>query len=331
MPKRFLDFFGADGNCPFPSVCLRLDDILRERPPSGVPQGHCILCLELAELRESHILPAFAFRWLRDSSGTGHIRNTSQVNVRVQDGVKRYWMCSKCEGRLGEFERRFAGELFRPYLHNTRTLYPYGGWLNRFCASLSWRVLRFHRDENHLSSWDPQALGYVTQALETWADLLRGNRSNPGVHEQHLLPLDEIESTTIGGLPRNINRYLMRVVDMDVLKSRDSICTYAKLGRFVIIGFVHEPNPRHWQGSKVHANEGIVEPKHYRLPRPLWDYIDQRARRTLALMEGISEPQRAKVEDSFRQNTDRYLGSDAYLADLADFELHGDDMFSSRE
>jgi hypothetical protein len=41
-----------------------------------MPKGRCRLCYAESELQLSHILPAFAIRWLRDSSGTGHVRRS---------------------------------------------------------------------------------------------------------------------------------------------------------------------------------------------------------------------------------------------------------------
>jgi len=63
-------------------------------------EGTCRLCGTHATLHLSHVVPAFVFRWLRKTSGTGHIRSTEEPNLRVQDGMKRFWFCSACEERL---------------------------------------------------------------------------------------------------------------------------------------------------------------------------------------------------------------------------------------
>ena len=112
-----------------------------------MPRGTCILCGQEADLQLSHILPAFAFRWMRESSGNGHIRLGMEPNQRVQDESKRHWMCSKCERRLNWSETRFSRKLFHPYLAASHKPLPYSRWLIHFCTSLSWRVLRFYRDE----------------------------------------------------------------------------------------------------------------------------------------------------------------------------------------
>jgi hypothetical protein len=120
--------------------------------------GTCRLCGNQADLRQSHIIPAFVFRWLRDTSGTGHIRTSDEPNLRVQDGLKRPWLCGLCEERLNRSETEFATNIFHPYLTNSGARLRYAAWLMHFCTSLSWRVLRHYLEDNHLKEWDPEAL-----------------------------------------------------------------------------------------------------------------------------------------------------------------------------
>jgi len=47
----------------------------------------CAFCGEHKDLKVSHVLPAFVFRWLRGRSGSGHLRDTDNPNRRVQDGL----------------------------------------------------------------------------------------------------------------------------------------------------------------------------------------------------------------------------------------------------
>ncbi len=295
-----------------------------------MPRGTCILCSKEADLQLSHILPAFAFRWMRESSGNGHIRLGMQPNQRVQDGPKRYWMCSECEGRLNWSETLFSRELFYPYLAASGKPFRYSRWLIHFCVSLSWRVLRFYRDEIGLKDWDMEALTRVDQAEIAWRDLLLGKRQHPGSFQQHMLPLDRIESVT-GNMAPNINRYLTRAIDMDICRGGKAIFTYAKLGRFIVLGFVHEPNPHHWRGTKVHGNEGILEPKKYVLPKPFGDYLNHKAKRMAQLLDSVSDKQHAKIDTAFRQGASRFVGSDAFQAMLADIAMFGDEAFSKRE
>lgn len=293
-------------------------------------QDTCRLCQQQAELQNSHILPAFVFRWLKESAGNGHIRYGMEPNQRVQDGHKRYWLCAACEGRLSLSETSFATNLFHPYLEASGKQFYYSRWLMHFCTSLSWRVLRFYLEETNLKDRSAEFLAHVEKAERIWRELLLGERPHPEAFQQHILPLDQIQSTS-GKLAPNINRYLMRAVDMDICRGDKTIFTYTKLGRFIVLGFVHEPNPNQWRGTKVNANKGFVGPKEYVLPRAFGEYLNEKAHRMAELLNSVSEKQQTKIDGAFRKNVDRYVESDAYQAMLADVSMFGDAAFSKRD
>lgn len=291
--------------------------------------GTCRLCNTTTELQLSHILPAFTYRWLRESSGNGHIRSSTDPNVRVQDGLKLYWLCAACELLFSRNETAFAGRLFHPYIKDGGRVYPYTNWLLSFCTSVSWRVLRFYLDEGHLTDWDAEAIALVSETEQTWREFLLGKRANPGKFQQHLLPLDMISETSADFAP-NINRYLMRAIHMDFCRGSKSIFTYSKLGRFLIIGIVHEPNQGHWKGTKVHATHGYVEPRKYVVPRALAGYWTDKAKNMRSALASMSEKQHEKVDKAFRANIDKFIGSDAFIAMQADIDMFGNDAFTPR-
>lgn len=295
-----------------------------------MPTGTCRLCNAEASLQLSHILPSFAYRWLRESSGNSHIRSSVEPNLRVQDGLKRHWLCANCEELFSKSETAFAGQLFHPYISASNKSYRYSRWLLHFCTSVSWRVLRFYTDEKHLENWEPEAAAHVSAAEAVWREFLLGERPNPGPFQQHLLPLDQVENTT-GELAPNINRYLMRAIHMDLCRGGRNIFTYSKLGRFIVFGFVHEPNMERWRGTRVHANEGFVEPRKYVLPKALGDYLNEKAGKIASALNSVSDRQQSKINTAFRENIDRFVGSDAHTAMEADIRLFGDDAFSKRQ
>jgi hypothetical protein len=246
----------------------------------------CRLCGTQTELRISHIIPAFVFRWLRESSGNGHIRMGAEPNLRVQDGLKRPWLCAACEERLNRSETEFANKLFYPYLAASGNRIRYSEWLIHFCTSLSWRVLKLYLEDGHLKEWERQALDRAAEAEIAWRVVLLGTSPHAGRFEQHILPLDRIASTT-GTLAPNINRYLMRAIDIDICRGSEMIFTYTKIGRFIVLGFVHEPNPKHWRGTKVNANQGFVEPNKYVLPAAFGSYLNEKALHILTQPEHL--------------------------------------------
>lgn len=295
-----------------------------------MPKGRCRLCDVESELQLSHVLPAFAIRWLRESSGTGHIRTAKSPNLRVQDGEKRHWLCISCEGLLGQSETTFAGELFHPYTNNESAQFDYGAWLLRFCVSVSWRVLLFHKEGTSLQSYAPDAIARLNEAESTWRAFLLGREPNPGPFQQHLLPLNGIAeiSSQPDNLSSNINRYFMRTIDMDLLRGRNMNYVYSKLGRFVILGFIREDRPNHWKGTKVHVRKGRIEPRTYIVPRGVFGYMNTRARSVAEGYSGISPRQAAKIDQAYRANIDNYIGSDEFVAMENDRRMFGDSAFT---
>jgi hypothetical protein len=225
----------------------------------------CRLCGTVAPLQLSHLLPAFVFRWLRESAGGGHLRSSVSPNQRVQDGEKRYLLCSSCEQLFGRSEKLFADRIFYPYLQDEGGTYAYGPWLNRFCTSVSWRVLRASLEDQHLHQWEPGAIEAAYAAEQHWRECLLGMLPHPGPYQQHLLPFSQIANAG-AELPTNINRYLTRAIQMDLCQGTGTTFTFAKLGRFAIIGFIRGPKPGEWRGTKIHANQGLINPRKYTVP-----------------------------------------------------------------
>jgi hypothetical protein len=198
-----------------------------------------------------------------------------------------------------------------------------------FCTSLSWRTLKYYLDEGHLNEWEQEALTRAQAAELAWRAVLLGTAPHAGACEQHIIPLDQIESST-RELAANINRYLMRAIHMDICRGSQSVFTYSKIGRFVILGFVHEPRFNQWKGTKVNANEGWIEPRKYVLPKAFGDYLNKKARDMVENLDRISDRQFKKIDQAFHQNIESYVESDAFKAMNADVEMFGKDAFSKR-
>ena len=294
-----------------------------------MPQGTCRLCKREAELQLSHIVPAFVYRWLRESSGNGFLRTTATPNLRVQDGPQEHWLCADCEARFGRDEASFATQLFHPYLAASGNRFLYGPWLLRFCASVSWRNLQLQLEHKTDQDFTENQRNWIQEAESTWRQYLLEEIDHPGRFRQFLLPLDRIESAR-EDLPPNINRYLMRAIDIDMCHGGETIFTYSKLGRFVILGFINEPNPNHWVGGRVNANEGSVEPRHYVMPAQFGTYIMGKAEIVRQSMQGVSDRQRAKIDKAFHANADNIVGSDFFEAMQADVEMFGPEAFTPR-
>lgn len=288
-------------------------------------KGVCRLCAQGAELQLSHILPSFVFKWLKKD---GFIRHGSKINQRVQDGAKEYWLCSECEGRLGTWESKFSDSIFSPLSYgDALPTIAYGDWLIKFCTSISWRSLQYLQDHARLAHFSTGQLDQAQRALKIWADVTLGKRDHPGEFEQHLIPFGPIKNMRNIAFPPNINRYLLRAVEIDAGCSQSTSFVFSKLGRIGILGFIDLRKPKHWVGTRVRLRGGKIEPRKYVLPIQFGDYLADRARRLWDALEGMSALQNKKVEATFRTNIDRFAKSQLFQALEHDVKLFGDAAF----
>jgi hypothetical protein len=74
---------------------------------------HCALCLNLREVRQSHIIPEFMFRPLYDKKHRfyGISSIVSKPNRLYQKGLRERLLCTDCEQRLSRHER-YASAVF---------------------------------------------------------------------------------------------------------------------------------------------------------------------------------------------------------------------------
>jgi hypothetical protein len=284
-------------------------------------EDYCLLCNRLSQLQLSHVLPAFTFRWQKKSGS--HIRHSATINQRVQDGAKEYWLCVDCEHLFNEWETKFANAIFHPTNVDGVPSISYGDWLLKFCASVSWRCLLHLRQQTALAELTPEQRRLTDQAQKTWAEFIRGEREHPGVFEQHLVPFGPVTASPGTDLPPNINRYLLRVIEIDFARSASTMFVYSKFGRFAILGFEQLKYPKRWVGSKVRLRGGTLKPREYVFPTQFGEYLADRARRVWVAMDRISEPQHRKIDEAIRSDFDRFANTDLFKAIQLDVEMFG--------
>lgn len=287
----------------------------------------CRLCGSREALQKSHIIPAFIFKWLKETSATGHIRFGEQPNRRVQDGYKIPMLCRRCESAFSALETQFSKQIFHPYAE-TRTLeIDYGEWLHDFCVSVSWRVLHMVWERTALDHCSSEQTANASTALSEWKSYLNGESSNIEGFEQHLLPLDAVGSVDGGALPANINRYFLRTVDVDFVVGERSGFVYSKLGPMIVIGFTYQANSAEWVGTKVSRGRGKLGPRAYRLPSGFADYVVGQAEKFANIHIRLSDKQREVINSSAMSNLERVSKSASFEAMQHDVGMFGDAAF----
>ena len=80
---------------------------------SPTPQT-CRLCGTQGPVLESHVLPAFVGRWLKETSATGFLRGYVVPDRRMQDFPTARLLCGACEQRFSPLRRNLRSGSFYP-------------------------------------------------------------------------------------------------------------------------------------------------------------------------------------------------------------------------
>ena len=290
-----------------------------------VPVDACPLCGSPHLEARSHIIPAFVFDYLKESSGTGFMRSFPAPNLRVQDGVKQPLLCNEHENLLSRSEGDVAQRLFRPYHADTSIVVSYDAWLVHFCASLCWRVL-FIFSRLGLNNCNSEQKALVEQALDRWKEVILGHTTDVGLFELHLVRMDVMKSASGSIWPPNMNRYLARAIEMDVAATPSSAFVFVKLCKLIFVGFIQMKYPQEWINTRIEAT-GVIQPGYSGVPTMFGTFLAEHARHMGELQAQISEKQKAKILASAMADAERSANSDSFEAMRYDLAMFGRDAF----
>jgi hypothetical protein len=283
-------------------------------------------------LEAGHIVPAFVYRWLKETSATGFLRGGENPNVRIQDGWRRRWFCRTCEDRMGRFERAFSKDLFPLVVGQRPVPYRYGPWLSRFLASVAWRTVMLYAEDGDdpFPYFTPEQKTLIPQALEHWRAFVHGEADTPSIHELHFVAMGTWSGYTADRpLPPNINVYTLRSVDIDVAAGQTQAFAFVKIGAAVVYAFIQPPPADMWIGTKVALGEGQIDGQ-TTVPIQILDHFISRARMARNAAKTRSARQNDKIRESMAANMDRASESETFRAIGEDVRRFGvDRVFSS--
>jgi hypothetical protein len=167
--------------------------------------------------------------------------------------------------------------------------------------------------------------------LQGLSSFILGNSRNLGAYEQHLYPLDVIDSASAGvGLPENINRYFLRAMHMDVLIGEGQIMVYTKLPKFILLGLANHSESKQMRSSRVSLKEGRLFPQSYYWPKGFAQYMFGKAKEISQLYKEINPNQQAVIEKAIAKNPERAAASGTIAAFQHDLEMFGKAAFLPR-
>lgn len=263
----------------------------------------CRLCKKNSELKESHIIPKAIFRWMKDTSATGYLRFSQNMNIPRQDGLKLPFLCSECEGQFSTYEKYFFEQIFLP-LHNDKARIAYKNRFLKFAASIAWRTLKYFMEKDEIDHLNERQLKYCNRALEAWKDFLFDKKDSPSIFELHFYNfIDEVSLS--GDTPNNIHRYLHRSVGFNLYRSDNVAFLYIKLPGLIFIGYITLPNDiKEFRKTRIKSS-GKIELMDYTAPMYILDIIKEEAQKIAEYKNSISEKQQSKINDKYKNNAER--------------------------
>lgn len=274
--------------------------------------SQCALCRRSRTLRLSHIVPAFAGRYLKETSSTGYLRSMVNPNLRRQDLGKRFLLCGECEELFSGWETVFSTEAFPKLQDDDFTELAYGAWFLKFAVSLTWRTLV--SEKSPLLHDFPQFRQKVETTLENWRLFLLGERKKPGT-EHHLFVIAGIPEKLPPDLHPKFLHYLLRSIDATEAVSARTLAVYVKMLRLFFYAPITPAFPSGWKNTRIHpGNARLISPQVVAM-RGFFDLLKSRAEEALA--RPVSAAQADKIRQAMLKDPQRVLNSESMKVQLA--------------
>lgn len=286
----------------------------------------CRLCGNQGQLRESHIIPAFVARWIKDTSATGFLRGYHVPDRRAQDFPKVRLLCADCEQRFSVAEREFAESIFVPFHRDHRSRFPYNDWLLYFAVSLAWRCLATSNGEGLRDH--PHHASAVDRAQDIWKEYLLGRTDSVGQYRFNLF------FTPLGGrsdskVPEGLAWYFSRGADMTTVYSKVRAATYAKLPGMFFWTSIVPPDPGGWKGTRITKKGKLRQGGQAIEENAAGQFVMERAELIYTRINNLSPQQRERIAETVRRNPARAARSLSFAAWLDDERLRRENMLKA--
>ena len=215
----------------------------------------CALCLQESDLRESHIIPKFVGKWIKET-GTGYLVSAEDGSKRVQDITKLYLLCNDCEEKFSKLEKYFADKIFFPFHKDKIRTFDYNENLQSFIISLSWRALKiiaedFKSENSHLSS-------FIDKAELDWRKFLNGDKESISPYENHFIFLDYVDDKKSDKTPPRFNWYTLHATDFTIVTDDKRIFVYIKLPWMIFVTSIQPTTLEGWNRTVIKENGKIT-------------------------------------------------------------------------
>lgn len=276
--------------------------------------GKCALYKNQTDLKLSHIIPKFAFDYLKLTGGK-YLRTYENPNKRVQDGPKEYLLSEEAEKEFSKRERWFANNIFFPYLKENKTEFTYNENFAYFTLSVFWRVLLDQL--NQPSVKDDPRLYFLKDVAEEWRLFLSEYKYPHNYDDLNIFLTDRITSHNTNGL--NVDLFFSRIIDSTIVTDEDgeTVIVYFKFLRFIFWSVVKGKLNKD-QNIKIQFNSGNLK-----VPQEIRDdffggFIKNRIEE-IDNRPKANEIQQNKILKEIEKNEEEFWSSDAGKAMINDY------------
>lgn len=290
--------------------------------------SNCALCNKDAELKLSHIIPKFVFRYLKKDSFTGRLRNALDPNIALQDGDKEYLLCGECEGLLSKGETKFSNKFFQVFKKEGFSRLDYNNsWLNYFVTSVNWRTLYldidgYEKEEDIKNKISTNQLSFLKKAEQIMRQYLQGERRDLDFIENHIFFFDTIKSienedhnlTTLHSLIQG------SAFGYTVHTQNGGVYVFANLSGIFIITILKKEKKEKWRNTFIKNEKGRIKSPQYSNSTVFSEiyYIAEQREHSYKRM---SEKQKHLILDKAKQDVDGFKKSGSYQRIIKDSQI----------
>jgi hypothetical protein len=257
----------------------------------------CELHKEESKLCESHIIPKFVYKWMKNT-GTGRMRQVNTINKPIYDGIKKHMLCKQCEDRFSKHEKVFYERVFDPYLADKNFKVENDNSLKYFIISVLWRVLKLFKDDGTKYNFPKE----LKEAEHEWRNFLHNGETIENYKNIHLILLDESYCGTLES-----ELYFLRSVDIEIAQSDEFCFIYAKFSRFMLVGEISGFLEGDFSNTNIDR-----ETEFYNANQMIYDLIEyfQSRMNNMRGYYSLSENQQRKNDEYFKTKMKSLEGSE---------------------
>lgn len=270
----------------------------------------CKYCKEKEAIRNSHIIPSFVYKWIKETAATGYMRNNCEPNLRQQDGPKAPLLCVDCEKLFSKVENSFKKDYFTKvanYQNQCPEIVNITPEIIKCIYTIAWRVLANEYYFPIESEYTEEEVARIPFLLE---DMKRSiGRSDFSTYKTHIIPCTRDVLTRLE-LPQIDWHFYERsaIAESKIWDNWERFIVFIKIPFSIIVFEIVPNNSDPWIGTQLEGNNCIALSRIGSVPSYVGAFINRVNNLSIATKGEISEVQNKKMLDDFR-NADPNSGS----------------------